>query len=337
MTHKAEMIESTTSVLARDALTNNNHFKAASFQPKKGVDFGEIAKAAGHFQSTFGAAVKELALSPVVAEIRERIADEQDALHGARDLLVQHRFPGAVVLDGAIAQVRAIQRGTEEAAIAEFNASHQTLKDGIRRAAEIESKLTSGAIADVEQARRTLHTQWRTLDGEADLDAVMRDDAELLADLLERETFFRELGEIERCAASIRAAYDERFRAGLAEKVDAYQKALAQLFDMPVWLELSPEAKEDIAGPLHVHADDTGVGEPSLAQLHADRDACITRLNAAIARAYAIVEGDRISIVNVQPYFRGGVDDTEQLESALTGLREECERLLADGKKIVVT
>lgn len=337
MTHKAETIESTTSVLARDALTNNNHFKAASFQPKKGVDFGEIAKAAGHFQSTFGAAVKELALSPVVAEIRERIADEQDALQGARDLLVQHRFPGAVVLDGAIAQVRAIQRGTEEVAIAEFNASHQTLKDGIRRAAEIESKLTSGAIADVEQARRALQTQWRTLDGEADLDAAVRDDAELLADLLERETFFREFGEIERCEASIRAAYDERFHAGLTGKVDAYQKALAQLFDVPVWLELRPEAKEDIAGPLQVHANDTGAGEPSLAQLHADRDACITRLNAAIARAYAIVEGDRIATVNVQPYFRGGVDDTEQLESALTGLREECERLLADGKKIVVT
>ena len=337
LTHKAETIESTTSLLARDALANNNHFKAASFQPKKGVDFGEIAKAAGHFQSTFGAAVKELALSPVVAEIRERIAEEQDALQGARDLLVQHRCPGAVVLDGAIAQVRAIQRGTEEITIAEFNASHQTLKDGIRRAAEIESKLTPSAIADVEQARRSLQMQWRSLDGETDLDAAVRDDAELLADLLERETFFRELGEIERCAASIRAAYGERFHAGLAEKVHSYQQALAQLFDMPVWLELSPEAKEDIAAPLYVHANDTGAGEPSLAQLHADREACTSRLNAAITKAYALVEGDRIATVSVQPYFRGGVDDTEQLESALTGLRDECERLLADGKKIVVT
>ena len=70
MTHKAQIIESTVSIAARDALTNNNHFRAASFQPKKGVDFVEIAKAAENFKSTFGAAVKELALAPVVAEIR---------------------------------------------------------------------------------------------------------------------------------------------------------------------------------------------------------------------------------------------------------------------------
>jgi len=336
MTHKADRIETTTSVAARDALTNNNHFKAASFQPKKSVDFGEIAKAATRFQSTFGAAVKELALSPVVAEIRDRIVDKLDALQGARDLLIQHQFPGAVVLEDAIASARAIQRGTEEAAIAEFNASHQRLKDGIQRAAAIANELTPGALADIEQARRSLLTQWPNLESEPDLDPAIRDDAELLRDLLERETFFRELVDIERCAAAIRAAYDERFRAALAEKVDVYQKALVQLIDMPVWLELTSEAKEAIAGPLQVHANDKGAGAPSLAQLHADRDACSARLRDATTRAYAIVEGDRVAAVNVQPYFRGGVDDTEQLESALTGLREECERLLADGKKIVV-
>ena len=80
MTHKAETIESTTSVTARDALTNNNYFRAASFQPKKGVDFAEIAKAAEHFKSTFGAAVKELALSPVVAEIRAALRASQEDL-----------------------------------------------------------------------------------------------------------------------------------------------------------------------------------------------------------------------------------------------------------------
>ena len=117
MTHKAQMIESTTSIAARDALTNNNHFRAASFQPKKGVDFVEIAKAAEHFKSTFGAAVKELALTPVVAEIRAALTRSQDDLQTARDQLVLHGLPGAAVLEDALAQARAIQRGTEDTAI----------------------------------------------------------------------------------------------------------------------------------------------------------------------------------------------------------------------------
>ena len=54
MTHKDNVIEATTSVAARDGLSNNNHFRVASFQPKKGVDFADVAKAGGNSQDTFG-------------------------------------------------------------------------------------------------------------------------------------------------------------------------------------------------------------------------------------------------------------------------------------------
>ena len=173
MTHKAQIIESTTSIAARDALTNNNHFRAASFQPKKGVDFVEIAKAAEHFKSTFGAAVKELALAPVVAEIRAALAKSQDDLQTARDQLVLHGLPGTAVLEDALAQAKAIQRSTEDTAITEFNASHQTIKEGIRRAAEIDRALTPAALSTMEAAFRTLLTQWRTLDAEPDVEPAI--------------------------------------------------------------------------------------------------------------------------------------------------------------------
>ena len=57
---------------------------------------------------------------------------------------------------------------------------------------------------------------------------------------------------------------------------------------------------------------------------------------AAIKKVHDLVDGDRIVTVEVQPFFRGGVEDIDQLDAALAGLREECERLIADGKKIVV-
>ena len=127
MTHKAETIESTTSIAARDALTNNNHFRAASFQPKKGVDFVEIAKAADHFKSTFGAAVKELALTPVVVEIRTALAGSQDDLQRAREQLALHRLPGTAVLDHALAQMKAI-RAFQLNPAQSFSGAGQTLR-----------------------------------------------------------------------------------------------------------------------------------------------------------------------------------------------------------------
>lgn len=50
------------------------------------------------------------------------------------------------------------------------------------------------------------------------------------------------------------------------------------------------------------------------------------------------VEGERLAPVQVQSYFAGGgIETEEQLDAALSGLREECARLIGAGKKVVVS
>ena len=59
MTHKGEAIDILSSVAAKDGLgNNNNHFKAASFQPKKGVEFADLVTANSNFKSTFGSELR---------------------------------------------------------------------------------------------------------------------------------------------------------------------------------------------------------------------------------------------------------------------------------------
>ncbi len=336
MTHKDNVIETTTSVAAKDALTNNNHFRVASFQPKKGIDFADVVKAGDHFTDTFGRSVKELSAGSVASELRTALSACQDDVQRAKDLLVSQRLPGTVVLDDVLAQMRVIERGTEEVAISEFNSSHQTLKEGIKRANELNTTLTTGVVRDLDQATRVLLTQWPFLDRETDLDASVRDAATSLADLLERATFFRELTDIGLVRKVLEIEHDKRFGAALAAKVEAYQGALEQLVDTPGWTELGEDAKQQIAGGLRRHADDNGDPRPSIEQLRADREACVARLQQAVHAIHQIVDGDRVATVDAKLFFRGGVEDVEQLEAALTGLREECERLIADGKKIVI-
>jgi hypothetical protein len=336
ITHKDNRIETTTTVAAKDALSNNNNFRVASFQPKKGVEFADVAKAGENFKDTFGTAVRELSAASVATEIRQAIGGCQDGVQHAKDLIVKHRLPGGTVLDSVIAQMRAIERGTEDVAISEFNSSHQTIKEGIRRANELNAALTPSVLGDLEHSRRVLLTQWPFLNEESDLDASVRDAALQLADLIDRETFFRELGDIDRARKVIEVEHDRRFGAALAEKVAEYQAALEHVIATPGWAELADDTKVQIAAGLHAHADDDGGGRPSIAQLRADREACLARLRQAVDAVHQINDGDRIATVDAKPFFFGGVDDMEQLEAALTGLRDECERLIADGKKIVI-
>lgn len=335
MTHKSNPIDDVRSVAAKDALGNNNHFKAATFQPKVGVDFAQVVAASENFKNTFGTAVKELSLSPVVAEIRESNRNCEDDVQTARDILTRNSFPGTELLDETVAEMRAILRGTEDNALAAFNSSFEKLKDGIRRASEINTALTPGSAFEVEQANRTLLTRWSFLDAEADLDPEIRASAQQLADILKRETFYKELSEIASTRTTIEAEHDRRLSEALSAKVAAYETALKTLHAIPEWSALSDDVKAEIAKPLTIHSEDDGA-DAAVSQIRSDSDACGSRLSTAIEQVYVTVEGSRVVTVDIQPYFHGGVDDVEQLEAALEGLREACQRLLADNKKIIV-
>jgi hypothetical protein len=71
--------------------------------------------------------------------------------------------------------------------------------------------------------------------------------------------------------------------------------------------------------------------------LRSERDACETRLRAAIQDVLRSYEGERLVAVNVGSYFAGGIDTEEQLDAALAGIREECAHLIGAGKKVVLS
>lgn len=49
-----------------------------------------------------------------------------------------------------------------------------------------------------------------------------------------------------------------------------------------------------------------------------------------------ILDGNRLAKISLAKHFSGGIETQDQLDSALRAVREECERLLAEGKKILV-
>ena len=56
----------------------------------------------------------------------------------------------------------------------------------------------------------------------------------------------------------------------------------------------------------------------------------------AIAELRRLIDGERLATVDVGGYFAGGIETQEQLKAALDGVREECERLIGAGKKVIV-
>jgi hypothetical protein len=335
-TSKGQTIDTATSIDARDTFSNNNLFRQASFRPKKDVEFEEVVKASEAFQETFGSEVRELNVGSIVAELRKEIVKHEDTVTSALAILSAYRLPGAGILEAVVGQMRAILRGSEENAIAAFNASHRALKDAIKRATEIGQLLTEPRLHDVERARQAMTSAWPELQQEEGTHVELESRAAELRDLLQRETFFRDLPAIEQHARAIELEYARRFDDAQQARSDAYTNALTRLKQSSGWHELAAELQQQIAAPL-VAGTVPLPRTVSIALLRSERDAAETRLRMAVRRLQETVEGERLAPVQVQPYFGAGIETVEQLDAALAGLREECAKLLGEGKKVVLS
>lgn len=335
VTSKGQTIEKTTSPEAQKTF-ENNPFKQASFRPKRGIEFGELIKAAEAFRDTFGSEIREINASTIAAELRREVARNEDSVASANARLAGNRLPGGGVLDAALGPMKAILRGSEENAISTFNASHRSIKDAIKRSAELEQALTEPRLHDLERARQVLTVAWPFLKIEPDLDEAFRSRAATLEDSLARETFFRDLPAIEQHAHAIEAEYARRLDDALQERVDTYARAFHRLTATPGWDRIDEEEKRTIAAPLS-RGMSRGPESVAIPLLRSERDACEPRLQTAVQSAHRALEGDRVVSVNLASYFAGGIETAEQLDAALEGIREECARLIGAGKKVILS
>jgi hypothetical protein len=334
-TSKGQTLDTVTGVEARDTFSNNNLFRQAAFRPKRGIEFEELVKASEAFRETFGSEVKELNVGAIVAELRKEVARNEDTVSSALATLNAHRLAGGAVLDGAIGQMKAILRGSEDNAIATFNTSHRAIKDAIKRAVELERLLSEPRLHALERARKAQGVLWNFLSQESDIADELRTRASSLEDFLARETFFKELPSIEQHTKAIESEYSRRFDEALDARVAAYTKAFDKLVKTSGWTEIDEDQQHRIAEPFERGRKRDAERVP-IPQLRADRDACEGRLRSAIAELRRIIDGERVVTVSVGSYFAEGIETEEQLEAALDGIREECARLIGAGKKIIV-
>jgi len=335
-TSKGRTLNTVTSVEARETFSNNNLFRQASFRPRRGIEFEEVVKASEAFSDTFGEDCRELNANAIGAQLREQIARHEDVMASTQSTLVAHRLPGNAVLETALGQMKVILRGSAEEAISIFNASHRAIKDAIRRATELEQVLTEPRLHDLERARQASEVAWPALKDEPSVDPVLESRAAELADLLARETFYRDLPAIQQHARAIELEYARRFDDAQQARMDAYATGFKQLTSEPGWHDLPEQIQQDISAKLLAGEQPLPRTVP-ISLLRSERDACDGRLREAIRRMQETLEGDRLASVKVHSYFSGGIETEEQLDAALSGLRDECARLIGAGKKVVLS
>jgi hypothetical protein len=244
-------------------------------------------------------------------------------------------LPGGEVITTALSNIVGFRRQRDCQALKAFAACHHALKDAIKRGAELANALTEPALHDLARARKALDSLWPFLQQEAGLGDAEREHAARLADLMTKESFFRELPAIDQHTKALENTYNARLQQAVDARTQAYQDALEILHGSPGWGQVAEDQRDRIAEPLAAYTV-TKATTPSIPQLRADLDACPVRRDKAIEELLRLIDGNRVVKVSASSYFAGGVENEEQLDQALGGLKEQCLELIGAGKKVLV-
>lgn len=336
-TSKGTMIENVLSTDAKTAFISNNIFKSCSFQKRvTGTDIDDWLKAEEAFRDVFGKHLPELQASAVATAVRAAVGAAEEELNEVLTTILTQSLPGEDVLQEAIDQMRAIRGGTEDDAITTFNAAHKGIKEAIKRGSELKSVLTEPALLSLKRAKAVLDDIWPFMEQEQHLPEGLSDSAAALADLLAKETFFRELSSIDQEAAAIGSEYDKRFDAALTARADAYKEALSQLHAHDPWGELNGEQQDRIERPLKSRSDTPSPSGATIPFLRAELSACPEHYKNAVKEMLELIEGNRLVTINATEFFPGRIETEEQLNTSLANIEQRVGKLLGQGKKVLV-
>ena len=94
-TSKGTTIDSALSVEARNTFSNNNLFKACSFQKRvSGTDINDWLEAEAAYRDVFGKQLPELQASVIAEAIRREVGEAEEKLHEIHTTLLTHGLPG---------------------------------------------------------------------------------------------------------------------------------------------------------------------------------------------------------------------------------------------------
>lgn len=330
---------------SREPFINNTKFKSATFTPLKPVDLKTLTQAVQSYEgltgktvdvekNAIGAAAKQYAeaeskeVIPVIAEAKARYLPILTIVEEYREALAH------------------IQNGSADDCVNLLAGGAASLKEGRERLRKIAECLNEEGLATLQKARLAANEMCRVLEarGQDEIAAKSKE----LRDLLQSETFFDSMVQIEKQAQEISAAYCELYEKTHTDRATRYQEAVEKIKGRPEWDQVPDSMRDPVLAPL----TSRGCAEIDFAEASLTCNSCragvsqmesdIEALGGLFAKIVSEIQrlttppGVKIERVRVSQYLSGSFESPEQVKEAVARLQDYLLKLLDEGVKIVV-
>ena len=340
-----QKFDSFTDPRSREPFVNNTKFKSARFTPVKPIDLKTLTQAVQCYEGLTGKTT-EVEKNAIAAAAKTFAEDELKQVLPVEAQVRAHGLPIISAVEAYREELKSITTGSADDCVNMLAAGAVSLKEGRDRIRRIADALTEKGPGILQLARLAAEEMRFQLEahGQADLAAKGKH----VHDLIQSETFFDAMAEIESATKEVVAAYRALYQKTHADRAAQYQQAIDKIKGRPEWQQVPESMREPVLYPLASRgcaADDfpptslaCAACRASVNQMESDLEALGGLFAKVVAEIQRLTTPPEVKIkrVRVAEFLSGSFESADQVKQAVARLQDHLLKLLDEGVKIVV-
>jgi hypothetical protein len=347
VTYQGQSHQSYLEPIAREVFTKPTPFRAASFTERTGKPgLADLAAASDLYVEMTGEAEPDLDEAKIAAAFRSLADRDYQDLVSLRATARAHQLPIVEQLTDYLAVVEQIQRSNPASIIHHIIGERRTIK-GLREAFLAARRgITPDLIETLDQARIVLNRIVPLLKEEG---VDTQGCPETLQEIIQSNTFYTEKSKIIDLTDSLLQQYRKIYESVHNERTRSYGAAIRSVQEEEDFISLSPSEKDAVLADLTHHTCNDfafeGMGctscRASIPQMRSDIFASGELVRKAILHVRELVAGKDpenrpVVKVKLSRFFPPQLEDDEGIEAAIEKLRDELQKLIAEGRIIIL-
>jgi hypothetical protein len=330
---------------SREPFVNNTKFKSAVFTPIKPIDLKTLTQAVQSYEALTGKSV-DVEKNAIAAAARQYAEAEIKEIVPIIALAKARSLPVLSIVEEYREALANIENGSTDDCVDLLAGGAAFLKEGRERIRKIAECMNEKGLATLQRARLAANEMCSSLEAHGQ-DEIAGKGKEL-RELLQSETFFEAMVQIESMAQEIVAAYRELYEKIHADRAAQYRDAVEKIKGCKEWEQVPESMREPVLSPLASR----GCAKSDFPDTSLVCNACRAGMNQmesdfeALGGLFAKVASEiqrvttppdvKIERVRVSEYFSGSFESADQVKKAVARLQDHLLKLLDEGVKIVV-
>jgi len=340
-----QKFDSFTEARSREPFVNNTRFKSARFTPVKPIDLKTLTQAVHCYEGLTGKTT-EVEKSAIAAAAKTFAEEELKQVLPVEAQVRAHGLPMISAVEAYREELESITGGSADDCVSILAAGAVSLKEGRDRMRRIADALTEKGLEILQLARLAAGEMRLQLEAHGQAELAVK--GQRVHDLIQSETFFEAMAEIESATKAVVAAYRALYEKTHADRAAQYQEAIDKIKGRPEWRQVPESMREPVLYPLASRgcaADDfpqtslaCAACRASVNQMESDLEALGGLFAKVVSEIQRLTTPPEVKIkrVRVADFLSGSFESPDQVRQAVARLQDHLLKLLDEGVKIVV-